>query len=114
MHERNYEHRWAPTALSLAISEIAFGVAYVSHIPSLQGGLRDVFRRSPYHILFHRLSLLLCTITLRYRVSLFPTIPLFFHRSRLSALILSDHHHFQGKLVIARYCATNGFPENPS
>ncbi|KYM91206.1 hypothetical protein ALC53_01618 [Atta colombica] len=56
MHERNYEHRWAPTALSLAISEIAFGVAYVSHIPSLQGGLRDVCRRSPYHILFHRFS----------------------------------------------------------
>lgn len=51
--------RWAPTALSLAISEIAFGVAYVSHIPSLQGGLRDVCRRfsvshplsafSPFH-----------------------------------------------------------------
>lgn len=51
--------RWAPTALSLAISEIAFGIAYVSHIPSLQGGLRDVCRRfsvshplsafSPFH-----------------------------------------------------------------
>lgn len=107
MYERNYKHRWAPTALSLAISEIAFGVAYVLHIPSLQGSLRDVCRR-------------FSVFTSSFTVSLFRSVRLLSNIASLSddpptfpplspTLLLSDHRHFQSKLAIARYSATKRF-----